>query len=353
MKASVAQADDFTDVRIRRYEPADHVRWDDFVALCPQATFFHRAGWVRVITEGLGHRCHYLIAERNGTVEGILPLAEVNSRLFGRALVSTPCCVYGGVVATNDGARRALTDAAARLAERLQVDALEMRNREAVCPEWPTKSLYVTFRRPISESQDENLKAIPRKQRAMVRKGIELGLTSRRTEDVDPFYRIYSESVRNLGSPVFPKRFFEALADEFHSDTEISMVVSSGREIATVLSFYFRDEVLPYYGGSLASARSVKGNDFMYWDLMSRAAARGVRLFDYGRSKVGTGSFDFKKNWGFVPEPLFYEYHLVRSRGIPDHNPNNPNYRWMIAAWKRLPLPIANAMGPFLARNLG
>lgn len=341
------------ELQVTPYMPTQRARWDDFVDSCPQATFFHRAGWQQVISEGLGHRCHYLMAERNGVIEGVLPLAQVRSRLFGHTLVSTPCCVYGGVAAASEEARQALIQEAASLAEQLRVDALELRNREAVCADWPTKDLYVTFRRTIAECDEDNLKAIPRKQRAMVRKGIDAGLRSHLTDDVDRFYRVYSESVRNLGTPVFPLRFFRSLVAEFQADTELAVVESAGQDLAAVLSFYFRDEVLPYYGGSRPAARSVKGNDFMYWDLMRRAAARGTRVFDFGRSKVGTGSYDFKRNWGFVPQPLYYQYHLVRARAIPEHNPNNPRYRLLIAAWKRLPLPVANAIGPLLARHLG
>lgn len=126
-----------------------------------------------------------------------------------------------------------------------------------------------------------------------------------------------------------------------------------GRPVSSVMSFFFRDEVLPYYGGGTAEARDVAANDFMYWEVMRRAALRGCGIFDFGRSKFGTGSFDFKKYWGFVPEPLHYEYRLVRSEALPDLNPLNPKFRMFIAAWKRLPLPLANMLGPLLARNLG
>jgi FemAB-related protein (PEP-CTERM system-associated) len=119
------------------------------------------------------------------------------------------------------------------------------------------------------------------------------------------------------------------------------------------MNFYFRDEVLPYYGGGTAAARVRYGNDFMYWEVMRRAAARGYRLFDYGRSKLGTGSFAFKKNWGFVPEPLQYRFRLAPGAAIPDLNPLNPKFRLFIAAWKRLPLPVANAIGPHIVRGLG
>jgi FemAB-related protein (PEP-CTERM system-associated) len=334
-------------------EDADAASWDAFVAGCPEATFFHRAGWRRAVAAGLGHRTHFLVAERDGRIEGVLPLAEVRSRLFGHGLVSLPGCVYGGVAAATAEAREALTRDACRLAEQLGVDALEMRNTEPREPDWPRKDLYVTFRKEISADPDENMKAIPRKQRAMVRKGIQAGLEGRVEDDVDLFYAIYAESVRNLGTPVFPRRYFRVLREVFGADCELTVVSHAGADIAAVMTFYFRDEVLPYYGGSRPAARELKGNDFMYWDLMCRAAARGARIFDYGRSKLGTGSYSFKKNWGFVPQPLAYEYHLVKAKEMPQVNPNNPKYRLLISAWTRLPLPVANAIGPWLARNLG
>jgi len=119
------------------------------------------------------------------------------------------------------------------------------------------------------------------------------------------------------------------------------------------MSFYFRDEVLPYYGGGTELAREVAGNDFMYWEVMRRACERGLRVFDYGRSKRGTGSFDFKKNWGFEPQPLHYEYRLVRGKRVPEHNPLNPRYRLLIKLWQRLPLALANRIGPHIVKNLG
>jgi FemAB-related protein (PEP-CTERM system-associated) len=340
-------------LRVRPMAAADCKAWDAFVADCPEASFFHRAGWRRVVEEGLRLRTHFLLAERGGVLEGVLPLAQVRSRLFGHTLVSLPCCVYGGVAAIGAAARQALTEAACELAERLGVDALEMRNLEPREREWPRKDLYVTFRKEISADAGENMKAIPRKQRAMVRKGIQAGLAARQVHGLDSFFAIYSESVRNLGTPVFPRRYFQVLYDELGADCELSVISHQGADIASVMSFYFRDQVLPYYAGSRPAARRLKGNDFMYWDLMSRAAERGARIFDYGRSKQGTGSYSFKKNWGFEPRPLYYEYHLVKAREMPEVNPNNPKYRYFIETWKRLPLPVANAIGPLLARNLG
>ena len=161
------------------------------------------------------------------------------------------------------------------------------------------------------------------------------------------------DALPRLGTPVFSRRFFRLLKDEFGDDCEVLTITLDGKVISSVMSFYFRDEVLPYYGGGVAAARAVAGNDFMYWDLMRRACERGLRVFDFGRSKRGTGSFDFKKNWGFEPAPLHYEYFLVTDTRVPEINPLNPKYRLFIQAWKRMPLALANAIGPHIVRNLG
>jgi FemAB-related protein (PEP-CTERM system-associated) len=337
---------------VRPLEAADLPRWDAFVEACPEATVFHRAGWRRLIGEVLGHPTHYLLAEADGHIEGVLPLGHVKSRLFGNALVSTPFCVYGGVAASTDRARAALTERACALAEDLRVDYLELRHLEPHNPDWPRKDLYVTFRKPIDPDPEQNMLAIPRKQRAMVRKGIQAGLASELDPDVERFYRAYSESVRNLGTPVLPKRWYAAVREEFADASDVLTITREGRLVASVLSLYFRDQVLPYYGGGTDEAREVKANDFMYWELMRRACERGYRLFDYGRSKQGTGSYSFKKNWGFEPQPLAYEYYLVRAREVPDVNPLNPRYRLFIALWQKLPLRVSQVLGPLLARSL-
>ena len=187
----------------------------------------------------------------------------------------------------------------------------------------------------------------------MVRKGIERGLAATVDRDVDALHPIYAESVRNLGTPVFSRRYFRILADTFGSDMDVLTVHDGPTPVASVMNFYWRDEVLPYYGGGTAAARECHANDFMYWEVMRHAAARGAKMFDYGRSKVGTGSFAFKKNWGFVPEPLQYCFRLAPGAAVPEVNPLNPKYRLFIAAWKRLPLPVANVIGPHIVRGLG
>jgi FemAB-related protein (PEP-CTERM system-associated) len=346
--------DDARSLYLRELGAGDVARWNRFVEECPDATFFHRAEWQRVIEKAFGHPTWYWLAEDGERrVRGVLPLVRVRSWLFGDTLASIPFGVYGGIAAVDETARRFLERQACDLAGRLGVGALEMRNVVQRNPDWPHKNLYVTFRKSIAADHEANLKAVPRKQRAMIRKGIEAGLESTLTNDADRLFRTYSASVRNLGTPVFPRRYFRLLQEAFGPSCDSLVVTHQGRDVAAVMSFYFRDEVLPYYGGSLPLARDVKGNDFMYWELMRRSVDRGCRLFDFGRSKTGTGSYHFKKNWGFEPQPLHYEYFLVKNREVPEVNPMNPRYRLFIEAWKRLPLPLANLVGGRLSPYLG
>lgn len=339
---------------VRQLTEADFARWDAYVMAHPKATFFHRAGWQRVIQRAFNHPTHFLFAERDGQITGILPLAEINSRLFGHSLSSLPFCAYGGVVADDDEVRKALEAAAVSLARELNVGHLELRNLEQVHSDWPAKrELYVTFRKAILPDVEANMNAIPRKQRAMVRKGIKAGLVSEMEEGVDRFYAVFSHNVHRHGTPALPKHYFQILREEFGPDCSVLSVLKDGKVVSSVLSLYFRNEILPYYAGDMPEARELAANDFKYWELMRRACEAGYTLFDYGRSKVGTGPFSFKKNWGFEPQPLHYEYQLVKADDVPDVNPLNPKYRLFIAAWRRLPLPVANFIGPYIVRNLG
>jgi FemAB-related protein (PEP-CTERM system-associated) len=236
----------------------------------------------------------------------------------------------------------------------IPVPVLELRGFSATRADWPSKNdLYASFRRPIEPSVERNLKSVPRKQRAMIRKGIANDLQSEIDDDVDRLYRMYSESVHNLGTPVFSKSYFRILREEFRRLSDIVTVTFNGRPIASVLNFYFRDEVLPFYGGGSGAARALAANDFMYWEVMRMACERGYRVFDFGRSKVGTGSFAFKRNWGFQPTPLVYQYRLAAGCPMPDLNPLSPKFRTLATLWSRLPLAVATRLGPIIVRGIG
>ena len=344
-------------ITIKQLAPSDREgaqRWDEFILACPEATFFHRAAWQGIIADVFRHPTYFLYAEIAGQIQGVLPLAHVKSMLFGNALVALPFAVYGGVAATNPEAVSALEKEAQALAQRLGVDHLEFRNVNPRNPSWPTQDLYVTFRKEILPDVEANMLAIPRKQRAMVRKGIKNGLISTVDRNSDRFFKVFADNVHRHGTPAMPKRYFDTLLRVFGDDCEVLTVTGpDGQLLSSVLSFYFRDEVLPYYAGDDESARHLAANDFKYWELMRRSCERGLKVFDYGRSKQGTGPYAFKKNWGFEPQPLHYEYCLYKRDSIPQNNPNNAKYKLFIEAWRRMPIGLANWLGPHIVRNLG
>jgi len=302
---------------VKQAQAGEQQQWDDYVNQHPEATFFHLYGWKQAIEKAFKHKCYYLYVSDGDEIAGVLPLGHIKSLLFGNTLISTPFAVYGGILADNDEVKLLLREKACELAEKLKVDHLELRNTHRENPDWPVKELYVYFKKELSDNNEENMKAIPRKQRAMVRKGIKAELEYHVDKDVETFFQAYSESVRNLGTPVFPRKLFKSLVDVFADQVDVLTVTKNDSVVASVLSFYFRDEVLPYYGGGTSAARALKGNDFMYWALMQHAVAKGIKWFDYGRSKEGTGSYSFKKNWGLSPNRSIMNITWLKPSRLP------------------------------------
>lgn len=338
------------DVRLLTTET---VEWDALVRSAPDGSPFHLLAWRRAVESAFGHRSHYLMATDGNGVEGVLPLFEVRGLSGGRGLISVPYGVYGGACATSGPARMALLDAATSLAKRIGVRYVELRHRRGQEMDLPTKSLYVTFSRPISTSEEENLNAIPRKQRRMTRQGAKAGLRAEfGTQHLEGFYDVYAASVHTLGSPVLPRRLFRAIAHEFGKDCELLTIWKDDKMVAGVLTLLFEDQALPYYGGARREAFPYAVNDFMYWELMCHVAKAGYRVFDFGRSREGTGPYHFKRHWGFEPEPLPYQYVLLRGGGMPNLSPSNPRMQMAVEAWKRLPLPITKLIGPVLTKYL-
>jgi FemAB-related protein (PEP-CTERM system-associated) len=264
---------------VRRLDEPNMARWDQFVGSCPQATFFHRAGWKSVLERAFAHRTHFLFAEIDGTIDGVLPLAEIKSRLFGHSLSSLPFCAYGGIAASSDLARAALDRAAQELARQLNVEHLEYRNLTAMHPDWSQKDLYVTFRKEMFQDEERNLSAIPRKQRAMVRKGIKAGLSAKLDPDANRFYALYADNWHRHGTPALPKRYFELLLEIFERDCDVlSVVDAAGRPVSSVLSFYCH--TMPAMPSAPASSRqttSSTGNSCaMRWPVVVASSTMGA-----------------------------------------------------------------------------
>lgn len=341
-------------MKIRLATEADSQAWDRYVRNHPQGTVFYLFSWKRVITKTFGHKNFYFLAQGPGKeIRGILPLFEIKSLLFGQSLISVPFAELGGILATDEQVQQALLDQGTRLVRDRGAEYLELRNQEAL-PGLPTKDLYFNFKREILPEPEENLQAIPRKSRRMVRVGIKKGLQAEFGHHLlDIFYDLLAMNYHRLGTPIFPKLLFLNFLREFKEKVDILIVrTDSGHPVAGVLSFYFKDQVIPYYAGSDFTFRNLAPNDFMYWKLMEKGCLDGYKWFDFGRSKVDTGSFSFKKHWGFEPRPLAYQYVLHKAREIPNISPANPKYQKKIEIWRRLPLRVTRVIGPFIAKYL-
>lgn len=343
-----------TSLRILPLDESRAAAWDGFVTSAPDGTIFHTSGWKAAVESALGHCCPHLMALDGGRVTGVLPLVHLKSRLFGSALISTAFCVYGGPIVSDEESAAALDDAARSLAGELKADYVEYRCRRPSGRDWPSEAaLYATFRKRLGADPEAAFAAIPRKRRAELRKALTFGLELVDDADLDAFHRLYARNMHRHGTPAQPRRWFEALKRSFGTSCECLLVVRGGAPVSGVLSFRFGDAVLPYYAGASDQARDLRANDLMYWELMRRSAERGGGEFDFGRSKVGTGAFAYKRSWGFEPEPLHYEYLLLRREELPRLNPLNPRYRLLVGLWKRLPFALANLIGPPIARGLG
>jgi FemAB-related protein (PEP-CTERM system-associated) len=316
---------------------------------------FHLPQWLTAVEQGTGQCAGGFIARQMGVITGWLPLTEVRSALFGKALVSSGFGVGGGILAGHPDAAAALVRAATEYAAQQGFASIEVRGGAipAGWASWDDK--HCGFERALANDDEAELLAIPRKARAEVRKGLGFGhriTIGRAAADVAAHYACYSASVRNLGTPVFPRRLFTAMLDAFPDASDILTVWDGGTPLASVLSFYHDGAVMPFWGGGTFAARAARANEVMYYELMLHARRKGMARFDFGRSKTGSGPYSFKKNWGFVPQPLTYGMWTAPGQRARNIDPNDASYSRKIELWKKLPLPVANLIGPVIARGL-
>jgi len=338
-------------VEISEMEAGEEADWDRFVTSSPSGDFCHYSTWKTIVERTLGHQCFFLVARGAEGIRGVFPLAWVRNRLFGDCLVSLPLAVYGGICAADQQSYSGLLNAGRDLANRLGVKYVEMRNRTEPFPtSLPRKDLYVTFTQDLSQGPEKLLQGLPRDTRYIVRKSLKAGLSW--TEDLSPkeFYEIYAQSVHRLGTPVFSRELFSLILSEFPGKCRLFGVRKGMKAIAGVLCFYFQDQVLPYYAGALPEFYKDSPNNFMYWNLIAQSSRDGIRHFDFGRSKRGTGSFGFKSSWGMNVEQLPYRYQLIRAREVPKLSPVDQKFQLPISLWKRMPFAFTKVLGPRLIR---
>jgi len=353
-------------VRVAPLDSGDEAawrEWEAYVRRAPEASFFHLPGWRRVVENTFRHRSHYLAARRGGDLVGVLPLFELRSLLFGHSLVSLPFAVGGGTLADDPATAAALLQAAKEEAERRQVDYLELRSERPLFADLLTKDLYVTFRADLRESEEALLKRMERKRRQMMNYAARAGYTWRvaGAEELPLFFRLFAENMRHHGTPIYPRRFLEEILAQHPGEANLFFVSQGDRPLAGTLNLLFRGVLMPFYAGHAPAESGSSGtpggrprgvDDFLYLALLRWGRENGYETFDFGRSKRGTGAYQFKARWGMEEVPLAYQYHLVRARELPNVSPANPRYATFIAAWKRLPLPVALLLGPSIVKRV-
>ena len=342
-------------VTVEELGPGMEGGWDELVRASPGASAFHAMGWRRAVETTLGHRPCYLIARRGGLAVGLLPLFETRGLLGGRCLISLPFAVRGGVLADEPEARRALVAAARHRAERRRVLYLELRGERAADPELITKNLYVTFRTDLTADEEPLLRAMDRKRRQMLTYAERAGYRAEvaGVEALDTFYSLFAQSMRRHGTPVYPRSFLRQILVCLPGDSNLFLVRDrDGTPLAGVLNLLFGGVLMPFYSGARAGADRRGVDDFLYGSLLRWGREHGFHTFDFGRSRRGTGAYDYKRRWGMDEVRLDYQYHLVRARRLPDQSPGNPRYRLAIELWRRLPLPLTRWLGPPIARRI-
>jgi len=349
---SLADSRSVNDVTIHLYSESHRKAWDEYVYRHPSGTLFHLTAWKRVIERTFRFESRYLFVEERGTIRGVLPLFLAPNLLFGRSLISTPFAVYGGACADDEQWAKRLRTAACQLAERERVQYLELRERSPLVDTgFQTKRLYVTFDSELPYNVDQLIARFPRDTRYMIRKAQRNGLRAvAGNHQLDTFYQMYSRSLHRLGTPAFPKRLFQDILNEFGGQSELTTVWRGEKPLAAVLSFRFRAWILPYFGGSVIEGRKLAANNFMYYEVMKRAIASGVHNFDFGRSKLGSGSYAFKTQWNMQERPLPYQFFLVRRKHMPNFSPANPRFKFAIRLWKALPFGLTKILGPKMVR---
>jgi FemAB-related protein (PEP-CTERM system-associated) len=353
VKAAPAQPASGTgDLLVRAFCEDDRGDWDRFVLSHPHGSPFHLIAWKKTVEESYPYKSVYLLTRDGNGIRSVLPLFLVKNMVAGKALISTPFGVYGGILAGDDGSRRALYEYASELGREWKVDYIEFRNAFAEQSVGaPNISRYVTFTQPVQPGEAALLESLPKKTRNLVRKALKTPFSMRYgVRDAGRLDDLMARNMRRLGTPMFPRRYFERLLANFGEMADIREVWLEGKPVAASLNFYYQGAMHTYHAAADQSLNALAPNTFMYFDHLRWAGQNGCGVFDFGRSKKGTGVFEFKRHWNTTMRELPYEVLLVNRKELPNFSPANPRFDLAIRIWRKLPLPVTRVLGPRLIR---
>lgn len=338
-------------------KPWDRTAWDAFVDVTPNATPYHRSEFRDLIEKVFGHPTYYLSAlTAEGGVCGVLPLVRLRSRLFGDFMVSMPYFNYGGALATESSVAEALMDRAASLGTELGVSHVEFRDVVPYDTRWPARTDKVVMELTLPDDEEALWKQVGPKIRAQVRRphkdGREISVERGGLELLPDFYRVFAINMRDLGTPVYGKGFFREILQRLGDRTRIILIKVAGEPAAAGFLLQGGDRMEIPWASSLREFNGIGVNMLMYWEALRFSIERGCRVFDFGRSSVDSGTYRFKRQWGAEPRQLYWHYWLAGGGALPELNPNNPKFRLAIRVWQKLPVAVANLLGPPIVKNL-
>ncbi|MEW6381025.1 MAG: FemAB family XrtA/PEP-CTERM system-associated protein [bacterium] len=341
-------------VRVRLFEDRDQGRWDAYVQGSSHSSLYHLSAWKKVLETSLGHPAYYLYAEEGGTLVGLLPMIHLKSFLFGSRLISLPCFNYGGVCAHDPEVQTALIREGMEIARSTGAAHLELRQAQTYPWELAVKQHRVAMLLDLPDSWSNLWQGFSAKLRNQIRKGEKQDLEFRQgvEEELSSFYQVFSRNMRDLGTPVQGKEFFQAIMTTFSDRARICTVYQGSEPLASGLVLGFKQTLEIPWASSLRKYNSSCANMLLYWGVLRYACDAGYRLFDFGRSAPGSGTYRFKEQWGAKPRPLYWYYWLREGESLPALHPENPRYHLAIQMWKRMPLPLSRALGPLLARGM-
>jgi serine/alanine adding enzyme len=339
---------------VRDYKLDDRDRIEAFLERSGKSTIYHRTGWKAVIEKTFSHTFDYLVAEDGEGIRGVLPMVHIRSRLFGNYMVSLPYFNYGGPCAENTTAESALVQEATRRAGMRDARFIEFRSVERWGDGFPVKTGKVSMVLDLPTSAEDLWKAFPSKLRSQIRRPERDGMRARigREEELEGFYRVFSVNMRDLGTPVYPKRFFENMLYQFPDNSWICSVYRDREVAASGFLVGYRNRMEIPWASSLRRFNRLSPNMLLYWESLRFACESGYASFDFGRSTPEEGTYRFKEQWGASPVQLYWHYWLRDKVPMPELNPRNPKYRIAISIWKKLPVPLANFIGPRIVKNL-
>ena len=328
---------------------------DDYVRRSREASVYHCSRWRKVIKESFGNRSYHLYSRNaGGRISGILPLVHLKSILFGNMLVSLPYFNYGGVCADDDSTQARLIDEAVRIAEAQRAHHIEFRQEKPFHNGYAVKTAKVSMRLDLPTSPDDLWRSFPSKLRSQAAKPQKEGMTFRigKMEELEGFYDVFATNMRDLGTPVYPIRFFRSILEHFPENSWICNVYMTRVPVASGFLIGFKERMEIPWASSLKKHNRMSPNMFLYWCCLKFACEQGYGIFDFGRSTPGEGAYRFKEQWGAKPVPLYWNYWLPDGKELPEINPRNEKYRLAIRCWKRLPVALTKRIGPWIVKSI-